>query len=132
MPGVRSLRRAYHVDHGLQFYLFSDGGVEEQISTVTSDVYVEVVARVLSQITGVIRAGADDGCSIDVINSAQVRGLGQRLDLYRAAPRNDKPTGLDDPGLSIATTVNGKADDLDHLHQAWWTPCAGRGFPGSV
>ena len=60
----------------LQIYIYSDSGnsvPEEQFSQITSHIIVENIQRVLAAITGVIRAGAEDGCSIEVINTASVR-----------------------------------------------------------
>ena len=57
----------------LQLYLFSDSGTEvSDTETVTSSVITETIATVLSGITGIIRAGANDGCSLEIINTAQV------------------------------------------------------------
>lgn len=99
----------------IDFYLFSDGGVEEQISTVTSDVYVEVVARVLSQITGVIRAGADDGCSIDVINSAQVGDFLARCELFISAdPDIEENDAIASAGAeAVAYACNGSIAEAE-------------------
>ena len=68
----------------LQLYLFSDSGEEvDDQSVVTSDVIVETIATVLSAISGTIRAGADDGCSLEIINSAQVP---PNMNLYLFCP----------------------------------------------
>lgn len=57
----------------VQVLIFSDAGTEaSETSTVTSHVIVETVANVLSSVAATIRAGADDGCSIDAISNAQV------------------------------------------------------------
>ena len=58
----------------VQLYLFSDDGTEvSNTSTVTSETIDSTMATVLSSITGTIRAAAEDGCSIDVINAVSVR-----------------------------------------------------------
>lgn len=58
-----------------EIYIYSDSGSsvpEEEYSQITSRVIVENIQTVLSSITGTIRAGAEDGCNIDVINEASV------------------------------------------------------------
>lgn len=58
----------------MQLYIFSDSGTTVEDNTVvTSHVITETVARVLSSITAELRVAANDGCSIEAINSAQVR-----------------------------------------------------------
>lgn len=54
------------------------GGSNSQTVTDLSHDIQETVEQVLAGITGTIRSGAQDGCSIDVINEAQVQIQGLR------------------------------------------------------
>ena len=58
----------------MQLYLFSDAGtaVSDQ-TTVTSTAVETVIFNVLSNVTGILRAGVDGDCSLEVINTAQAR-----------------------------------------------------------
>lgn len=61
---------------GLQIYIYSDSGSEvpvEEYSKITSDIIDAKIVTVLSSITGTIRAGAEEGCNIELINKASVR-----------------------------------------------------------
>lgn len=66
----------------VQVYAFSDAGTSvDTESTVTSDVIVATVATVLSSISASIRSAANDGCSIEAINEAQVSAVHVNTDI---------------------------------------------------
>ena len=58
----------------MQLYIFSDSGdTVSDTTTITSSVIESEIFNVLVNVTGILRAGVEGDCSIQIINTAQAR-----------------------------------------------------------